>query len=837
VKDNLTYILSLLLLLTLAQPCWTQEDQELKPLKEVIASLEDTFDYKFNYLESVVEDVSVLPPNLTLSFEDTIDYLEKETKLSFQILENNFVSIRNQDELILCGYLKDKETLEPLAAATIQGLKESTVSDSNGYFELPIGSDDEMISIRFLGYKTLNRSYKYFKTNSCAPIYLISKVEGLSQVVLSSYLVEGIDKLDTGELEIDFNKFTILPGQIETDVLQTVLAFPGIQSVNETVSNINIRGGTHDQNLILWDEIKMYQSGHFFGLISAFNPQITRKVSLKKNGTSVDYTDGVSGTIAMATDESLNPTFDGSIGVNMIDGNAFLNIPIGKKSSLEITGRKSLNDVNSSPTYEEYFRRIAQDTEVENNQGSILNTDQEFDFYDTSLRWLYRPSDKDVVRLNFIYINNELIFNENGLIDNEETSRRSTVNQSNIGGGVFYQRDWNDRFRTAFQIYETDYKLKAVNANLLASQRFLQENIISETGAKLKASYKLSGSLLWDLGYQFTEIEITNLDEVDVPLTRILISKVVRSHAGFTQIDYQSKDQNTNMSVGVRYNYIDKFQKSIIEPRFSFHQQFLKHFSLELAGEFKHQITSQVINFQNDFLGIERRRWQLSNDRDIPVIQGKQVSIGLNYNRKGWLLSAEGYYKNVDGITTQSQEFQNQYEFIKSSGSYDVVGADFLIRKRFRNANLWLSYSFMNNDYTFSELPEQEFPSNLDITQAVTFGFTYRYKGLNFSSGLNWRTGKPITRPVVDNEIQNQEINYQSTNTNRLKDYLRVDVSVLYQFNIGKVKARTGVSVWNVLDRENTINNYYRINEEGEIQEFIQNSLGLTPQATLRVFF
>ena len=83
------------------------------------------------------------------------------------------------------------------------------------------------------------------------------------------------------------------------DILQKIQAIPGISSINESISNINIRGGSNDQNLLLWDGIKMYHSGHFFGLISAFNPYLTDKVTLTKNGTSSQYNDGVSGTITI----------------------------------------------------------------------------------------------------------------------------------------------------------------------------------------------------------------------------------------------------------------------------------------------------------------------------------------------------------------------------------------------------------------------------------------------------------------------------------------------------------------------------------------------------------
>jgi hypothetical protein len=624
---------------------------------------------------------------------------------------------------------------------------------------------------------------------------------------------------------------------IEADVLQTVQAFPGIQSVNETVSNINIRGGTHDQNLILWDDIKMYQSGHFFGLISVFNPQITRSVTLRKNGTDTHLSDGVSGTISMATDDQINGKANGNIGVNLIDANGFVDLPVGKKSSVQIAARKSLSDFVSTPTYDEYFTRIAQDTEVESNTATVSNTDQNFDFYDTSLRWLSQLSDKDRLRVNFILINNELVFNENAVVAEENLSRESSVSQNSIAGGIQYERTWSDKLQTTFQLYETDYKLKAINANLLQSQRFLQENIVSESGLRLKADYLFNDGFLLQSGYQFQETEITNLDDVDKPQIRTLISNVVRTHAVFSQANYRSANRQTNVTLGVRYNYLDKFSKHLVEPRVSLNHSLSESFSIDLAGEFKHQITSQVINFQNDFLGIEKRRWQLSDDRDVPVIMGKQASVAANFSKKGWLISAEGYYKMVDGITTQSQGFQNQYEFVRTSGSYEVTGLDVLLRKRIKNANLWLSYSLMDNTYTFGDLSEVNFPSNLDITHAITFGATYKYKGLKIAAGINWHSGRPTTRPVEGSEVVDGALNYQEANSQRLEDYLRIDASAIYRWQLGNTEMHIGVSVWNLSDINNEISNYYRVNELDMAEEFVQNSLGFTPQALLRLYF
>lgn len=804
-------------------------------LKQAISELETTYGYTFNYTEETIENYTVQPLNTSFSFAEAITSLQEQTSLLFKILSNKLVSIAAEGSISICGYVKDIETQEVIPFATLQGKNNATVTDENGYFTLEVSAKNEIITIRYLGYQSTTTAPTAFTLDKCATYYIMSQREQLNAVLLSSYLVQGISKMNTGALQIEFDQFTALPGLIETDVLQTVQALPGIQSTNETVSNINIRGGTNDQNLVLWDDIKMYQTGHFFGLISAFNPQITERATVQKNGTSATLSDGVSGSIKMETDSQINQNFSGSLGVNLVDANVFFDIPLGKTSSLQVGGRKSLSDLIATPTYDAYFNRISQDTEVESNIGNVSNTNRSFDFYDVSLRWLYKISERDHLRVNFLYIDNILAFNENAILNERTTSRESSVAQNSLGAGVLWQHTWNESLNTSLHIYETDYNLRAINANVLDEQRFLQENRVSETGTKASALIKLEKTQSLTIGYEFIESKVTNLDDVDVPLVRTLIAEVVRTHSAFGQYALQSENKNSTLIAGFRYNYLDKFQESILEPRLQFTQQFLDYFSVEVAGEFKHQITSQLVNFQNDFLGIEKRRWQVSNNNTIPIIKSKQASLGLNFNNKGWLFSVEGYYKYVDGITTQQQGFQNQFEFIKTSGSYTVAGADLLLRKRLKDISFWLSYSFMNNEYTFEDLSATPFSSNFDIPHSVTFGTTYAYDALKVTAGLNWRSGNPTTRPVDGDEIVNGVINYNAPNSDRFADYLRIDTSALYTLTVGNTNIEAGVSVWNLLNQTNTISNFYRINEEGNVVENTQNSLGLTPNALLRV--
>ncbi|MBT8270982.1 MAG: TonB-dependent receptor plug domain-containing protein, partial [Bacteroidia bacterium] len=715
---------------------------------------------------------------------------------------------------------------------------QQVITDDDGRADFELASTSEEITIQFTGYELITVSTANLAENDCANFSLLPKIEFLNTVTLVNYLAKGITKNVNGSLNVDYKEFDILPGLIEPDVLQTIQALPGIQSVNETVSFINIRGGTNDQNLILWDGIKMYQSGHFFGLISAFNPFLTSEVNIIKNGSSSEYGDGVSGIISMQGEDGINSNIKGGWGINAISTDAFVDIPLGSKASLQLAGRKSFNNLVETATYSAYFDKVFQNTEVVSNSETQSSSNDDFTFYDTHFRFIYQPSDKDYLRANFLLLGNKLDFLENAVIDNDPQSRQSNLSQENISGGLFYRRNWNELFNTDIQIYGTSYGLSATNFDILNNQRLLQNNDVLESGLKARAFYKASPNSEFMAGYQFNETGITNFEQINNPLFERTDKQVLRTHGFFTEAKFSPGNWNTTIIGGIRINHISKFNEVLFEPRLSINYRFLKYFSLDVAGELKSQTTSQVIDLQNDFLGVENRRWVLARENDIPILKGQQLSAGINYSRSGWLVNVEPYIKRIKGITTQSQGFQNQFENTRIHGSYTVKGTDLLINKRFKNVNTWFSYSYAENNYTFNELIPSDFPNNIDIRHTVTYGISYNINNFKISGGFNWHSGKPITNLIPGNQIVDGQLNFDLPNASNIDDYIRVDISGTYSFKIGnKLNAFAGVSFWNLLDTRNELNSFYRINSDGEHEKVTENSLAFTPNATFRLSF
>ena len=225
------------------------------------------------------------------TLQQAIDYLERNSLFNFTLLQDLTVAVSPKQSLIdLCGTLITDDGT-PLADVVVLSPYQLFTTDENGTFEAQVLIPDQELSFRYTGYEERRLKAEELIQRPCRNITLLQQIEQLQQVLLTNYISKGITKNLNGSLSINYEDFDILPGLIEPDVLQTIQALPGIQSVNETVSFINIRGGTNDQNLILLDGVKMYQSGHFFGLISAFNPFLTERVSVIKNGSAAAFGD------------------------------------------------------------------------------------------------------------------------------------------------------------------------------------------------------------------------------------------------------------------------------------------------------------------------------------------------------------------------------------------------------------------------------------------------------------------------------------------------------------------------------------------------------------------
>ena len=819
-----------------------QQDKEIFPLKAILDEIGAIHNIKFNFIDEELIIYQIVPPKADLSLSEKIAYIESKTGLKIKKISESYYSVYNDKKLDkpLCGYLLDTETETPIENATIKVLNNNVTVFSNekGYFELPLVSANG-IEISHINFEKRTITPNELYVSDCPKIKLLPIIQKLDEVVTQRYLTTGIYKKNEGTLEIKPRKFGILPGLIEPDVLQTIQQIPGINSVNETVSNINVRGGTHDQNLFLWNGIRMFQTGHFFGLISAFNPSLAQTITVTKNGSSAFYDESVSSVIDISSHSKSIEKTNSSISSNLISAEFYTKIKASYRADFILSGRRSLTDFFSSPTYRNYRNKVFQNTvvtDLNSNQTIDIKTKEKFYFYDFTAQYQQKIGQKNELSVDAIIIRNSLFLNQS----TTDASKNSDLGQENLGGTINWKTIWNKNNSSQLYFYSSKYSLVSENESIQSNQILKQENKVLNLGFQLKNSHQISKTLLFNNGYQFDEIGVTNFDEINSPFFSRNSIKVLRTHSVIAEGIFETESKKTFLKIGLRGNYFDSFKTFLIEPRIQFNQALSKSIRLEIQGEQKSQTLSQVIDLQQDFLGIEKRRWTLANETTNPIEKSNQISIGFSYKKNNWLITLDNFYKKVNGITTSSQAFQNQFEFVKTAGDYQVLGSEFLVQKNFGKFYSWLSYSYNDNKYFFKSLQPNEFINNFELKHCISWAGIYEWKTIKFALGCKWHTGKPITTPtftIID--ASNPTIVYNSPNNDKLNDFFQLNFSASKNWKINnKISLETNASVLNLLNKKNSVNRFYRINSSNNTVESVDTyALELTPNVNIKLSF
>ncbi|SCY45733.1 TonB-dependent Receptor Plug Domain [Flavobacterium anhuiense] len=815
------------------------------PFKKIIIAIEEQHAVSFNYTEDNIEGLEINPPKKSLSLEQKLEYLRKKTDLSFENIGNKFINIYKKDTVskMICGYVLSATDKKPIENANIiLNNKNHFTTDSEGYFECHNESKNTFV-ISHIGFASKRITAGNTDAKDCVKILLEPEITELHEIKTNAILASGISKNTDGSFEIKPKKFGILPGLIEPDALQTMQQIPGVNSLDESVSSINVRGGTHDQNLFLWNGIRMFQTGHFFGLISVFNPNLAHTISIYKNGSSAFYGESVSSVVAISSTPEKTEKNSFSAGINMINADVYAKYNLSKKSYIEISARKSITDFVETPTYKEYFNKVFQNTTITDfSQSQNLNykSDKKFGFYDATIKYAQKIGIKDQIILDLITIKDNLEVTKSAASYTINKSQNNTLRQQNYGANLSWKRNWNNFNTSKINVYNSSYELLANQKTTYENQSVIQENTVNNNGVNVENNHILNSKFTFSDGYQFNEIGVTNLEQVTNPDFYRKVKDVLRTHALIFEGKYNDTITRLYFKGGMRLNYIEKFKKYIAEPRIQLGYGINKSLTLELLGELKSQNSQQIIDLQKDYFGIEKRRWIISNNSTIPIQRSRQLSLNLFYQKNNWLLDIENFYKKVTGITTSSQGFQNQLEFVRTTGDYEIWGTEMLIQKKINHFLTWLSYTYNENNYDFRNYEYPRFPNNFELTHTLSWAGIYEKNNFKIALGTKWSSGRPKTSPDLSRiDLSNPELVYNKPNNSNLHMFWQVNLSSTYKWETtGGIQYKIGISILNILNRKNEINEYYRINSlTNSVEEINTFSLQRTPNLSFRVSF
>jgi len=818
--------------------------QEQLALDQYLLTLEEQYNVSFNYIQQEVGNSWIDPceDDETLSF--VLKAISSQAPFKFEFLDsaNIIVSLR-EDYIAIQALDQSNSGLSGVSLFYDQTF--IGITNSKGlfyYYDILEGDSSPSLLLVKNNYRPKRIAVSNLTTNSLTEVKLTQQIE-LQDVDVIGYLTNGISLSKDFSIRLQPKAFEILPGLTQPDVIRAMHLLPGVVSLDERISNLNVRGGTHDQNLFLWNGARLYQTGHFFGMISALNPSIAHDIQIYKNGSSSFITEGVSSVIDISSSgHKLNAT-NFEFFINSLESSARADIALSDSSHLRVAGRYALSGLFDTPTFQNYYDKIFQNTEITSFSTSDdinLSSGVDLNYYDASIQYEKDINASTTLQLDLLSISNLLEFSEQNL--NTLEVKDNALKQESYIASMGLQKEFNSVFSGSAQAFISYYQLKGENALTLSNQQLNQTNTVLDLGLKLRGDLKLSKPHHLSFGYQFSEIGIRNNNLVTNPDVEIDQKSVVDTHSAIAELSSAFLDNKLQSVVGLRTNYYNDYSKFVLEPHLNLNFKFNQRHSLSFMAEQKHQITSQTIALQNDFFGVENRRWVLADDDLVPVHRLRQVELGYRFYQNDLLVTANVFFKNVKGISSRSQNFLNQLELLQLTGDYSTAGVEVFIQKKIQRLRYWMSYAYNESDYTFSAFTPSVFPNTFETSHQVHFGFSYVMNFLKFGISAQYFTGRPVTRvddevPILNPDID-PSINFLSPNSNNLGDYKQVNFTSSYYNSWKRYKYEVGLSILNVFNSTDITNQFFRLDSRTMGVNTIESrSLALTPNVFIRLNF
>ncbi|WP_204346522.1 TonB-dependent receptor domain-containing protein [Psychroserpens algicola] len=666
-----------------------------------------------------------------------------------------------------------------------------------------------------------------------------TEIQELDKIILKSYLTNGISKQKNGAYHINPIHLGILPGLTEPDILESIQLLPGVVSPNETASGFLVRGGKMDQNRLIWDGINMYHKGHLFGMISPFNPNATKRITFINKGSHPRYGERASSVTEMSTTTTIEKQTKIQLGVNGINGDAYVDLPLIKeKLGLQASMRSSYTDVYQSFTFNKLADKVFESTKIKNGD----NPNNNFNFMDYNIKLNYKPTTHNSFYASVISIDNDLDYTVNKTDDNQTFNDRMSI--KNNGYGLGWNKVWNQHLKQHTSAYFSEYNL---NYNFITSENdtqtsdFEKQNVIFDSGIATEFQQTINETHTIDFGYQYVLKDVGYVFRNTAESAFILDEdkSVIQSHSVFANYDYKNPKW-FDVSLGLRATYFSELDDVKVEPRLTLYKSLFKHVKLQITGELKNQIISEIDETILSDLSLENRLWRLADGDKFPIINSKQISAGFIFSNNGWTLDVDNYYKTLDNITALSLGFLNPDNSQFNIGEQSSYGVDVFLKKHFDGFNSWVSYAFNTSESRYQNLNGNSyFTSRSNIRHAFSTALSYKVSNFQVALGWRWQTGKPYTLATESSE--GLEFN-DGINTRRLSDYHRLDFSSTYKFKFSKadkLRAKIGISIRNIYNKNNRISKEYRGNNaaESEIEVIDRFSIGFTPNLMFRMYW
>ncbi len=766
------------------------------------------------------------------------------------------------------GYVKDESNGETLSNANVSvgNTKIGVTTDKAGYFVIGrLIPGTYWFTFSYIGYESKSVKVEISADQTASynieltPIAL--EIEGIEAV---GKRVSSTDITPVGSFGIRVTELARIPTVGQPDLLRGIQLLPGVQAASDNSAGLYVRGGTPGQNLILLDDVVVYNPSHLFGFFSTFNPDALKDVLLLKGTFPARYGDRLSSVLDITNLDGNRKSFSTRTSVDLISASLTAEGPLGSGSWM-ISGRRTYQELINSPL----FSHIV-DSMFSTRIGTLASAapaggvgfgvaglgggagrrfgstrfnfgrttgdfDQGYNFYDTNFKINLDPSPSNKLSLSGYLGHDELDLT---LPSFRNTQRSQLLDWGNQVGSFRWMHVYTDRLLGNVQFSVSRYASN-FSVNTTVNEQGVQDggtggprgfglnrdNRILDLTFKTDLDYYASPNHTVRIGAQATRYNASYRQGFSDSI-RSEINTVSRYETGY--LEYTLSTGGLEMTPGLRLSHFQLGNYTDLSPRVS--ARYRVNDSVSLKGGWG--IYHQYINL------ISVEGFSYTTDMWLPVDEtltpGRAVhsAAGITFRPSdGWETDIEVYHKDLSNLV----EFQSRARlspgaslsnlFLQGTGR--AYGGELLLRKTAGRTTGWIGYTLGYARQTFPELNGgKEFPPKYDRRHDLSLVMNHTIgRGWNVNLNYVYGTGQAYTVPdsrYTVTQPSGQTTSYihvSEKNAYRLPAYHRMDLGITKDFLIGeKAAVQLVISVFNLYNRRNI---WYRsFDATEEIVEF-----------------
>lgn len=730
--------------------------------------------------------------------------------------------------LIVTGYIKESESLTPIEEAIVWINNKTFTSNNEGVFMAVISPGNYKMIVNRLGYSSFTLNFNIAKDTTIN--VLLTQNTKLNEVFITGKLEHENASIVSLDRELIL-KIPALGG--EKDIIKSFVLLPGIVNGSEGSSDIIVRGGSPDQNLILLENIPLYSSQHLFGFYSTINPLVVKNVDLYKGGFPGRYGGRLSSVIDIQTKSPDMDSISGQAELGLLSSKLQVDMPLIKnKLTASAAARR---------TYIDGLVGL-----VDKFQGDPYRN--RINFHDIDMKLFYRARK---LRTSLLYHagrdNYSLIYDSKP----DERYSESTINWGNKIVALnldLSSGNWLNKLTLGVSTYRLSQFFDSKVENIIEEQvRQLSNMIDASIKYSADISVKKNIDLQWGAGISnlfFNPSRVLYKSE-DVELNQATVPASRATNYGLFSEAKMDLDR-LFLTIGIRFTYFNNQELSFYtgEPRINVAYDFGKNFSLKFSYS---KMSQPLHQLANTGLGIPFNFWVNSTTKLRPELSD---NLAINFSRKWRVntkdinISIEPYFKKFrntilfkDGFS--SNTFANtslipeNWSEVLTIGEGKSYGVEFMAEFRIPELRGWVTYTYSRVKALYPELNGGRiFNGMQDIPNQITLFGNYEITS-KWALNLTWvfNTGRPLTissssfgGPLFDyatGSVLSSNIQYQmqlptERNAFRMKNYHRLDISLSKRIKLfKKFDGVLDFGFYNLYNRRNPF--YYYLKPETDI--------------------